>query len=79
MLKMDGCEDYSLQVNDYILSKPIHVELKCGEVSEADDLSPATTDSGAEKRLEELEALYNKGIITQEEYNATRERILNEL
>jgi len=79
MLKMDDCEDYSLQVNDYILSKPIHAELKCSGVSEAEELVPATPHTGTEQRLEELEALYNKGVITQEEYNATRERILNEL
>ncbi len=79
MLKMDGCEDYSLQVNDYILSNSIHAELKCSEVSEAEELVPATPGSGAEQRLQQLEALYNKGVITEEEYNATRERILNEL
>ena len=32
-----------------------------------------------EKRLEELEVLYKKGVITKEEYKTTRERILNEL
>ena len=33
----------------------------------------------AEKRFEELEALYKKGVITEDEYKKTRERILNEL
>ena len=79
VLKMDGCEDFSLQVNDYILSNPIHAELKCSEASKSEELATTTSDSGAEKRLEELEALYHKGLITKEEYSTTRERILNEL
>ena len=33
---------------------------------------------GTEQRLKELEGLYSKGVITKNEYNATRERILSE-
>lgn len=79
LLKMDGCEDYTLNVNDYILSNPIHAELKCAEASKSEELTPTAPQTETEKRLGELEALYNKGVITKEEYNTTRERILNEL
>jgi hypothetical protein len=79
-VKMDGCEDYTLTVSDYALSKPIHAELKCSGPVQSDQAAPIKTpDSGAEKRLEELEALYKKGVITKDEYNSTRARILNEL
>jgi len=92
MLKLDGCEDYTLQVNDYILSNPIYAELDCSDLIKAEESTSAVQEkqtpmvapvaaphSGIEERLQKLEALYNKGVITKEEYNATRERILNEL
>ena len=80
MVKMDGCEEYTLKVNDTILSNPIHAELRCSGVSKPEISTPVVRPlSETEKRLEELEALYNKGVITKEEYNETRQRILNEL
>ncbi len=91
-VKMNGCEEFALKVNDYILSKPIHAELKCSEPSTPERSTATALEktksvvtpvvlplSATEKRLEELEALYEKGIITKQEYNTTRERILNEL
>jgi len=33
---------------------------------------------GTVQRLKELEDMYTKGIITKDEYNTTRERILSE-
>ena len=89
-VKLDGCEDYTLEVNDYVLSSPIHAELDCAEgagsrVSAQDDREAVTatgaTDAGAgiENRLRQLEDLLNRGIITESEYKTTRERILNEL
>jgi hypothetical protein len=79
-VKKDGCEDYTLEVNDYILSKPIHAELKCGELNKSKESKTAVTPgSGIENRLEELDALYEKGVITKDEYSTTRMRILNEL
>lgn len=80
MLKMDGCEDYTLDVSDYILSKPIYAELKCNEVSKSEKSTQAVTPhSVTERRLEELELLYKKGVITKDEYSTNRERIINEL
>ena len=92
MLKLDGCEDYMLEVNDYVLSRPIHAELDCGEgvgseVSAKENREPAAVEgatdagagSGVESRLRQLEDLFNRGIINESEYKTTRERILNEL
>ena len=80
IIKMDGCKDYTLKINDFILSKPIHAELKCTRATRPEKSGTITTPhGGTEKRLEELEALYKKGVITKDEYKKTRERILNEL
>lgn len=90
-VELDGCNDFILEVNDYVLSNPIHAELECNEpgksVSSATDtqdmnksmVTPAVKPVGAtEQRLKELEDLYSKGVITKDEYSATRERILSE-
>ena len=92
MVKMDGCGDFTLQVNDYVLSNPIHADLVC-----SDEITPevettvnqevkspvgetiASPQSEIENRLNELEDLYGRGVITMEEYRETRERILNEI
>lgn len=84
MVKMDGCKDYALKINDLILSKPIHAELKCSEISTTKQSTPAAatltaTEGGIEKRLIKLEGLYKKGLITKDEYQKTRERILSEI
>jgi hypothetical protein len=85
IVKKDGCKDYTLKVNDLILRKPIHAELKCSVVSKSEKpaaiIPPPTvaTHASTETRLEELEGLYKKGVVTKEEYQKTRERILNEL
>jgi len=85
IVKRAGCKDYTLKVNDFILSKPIHADLKCSVVSKSEN-SPAAvipptalTQGSTEKRLKELEGLYKKGTVTKEEYQKTRARILNEL
>ena len=91
MVKKDGCEDFIRQVDDYYLSKPIHVKLKCSGVVKAKPVmhkaqpvmqtkpAAAAPAKGVERRLMELERLYKKGIINQQEYKSTRERILGEL
>ena len=92
VVKMDGCKDFTLKVDDSILSKPIHVDLKCSKVSNTKKSTPVVTPTATpietpivtppgrtEERLKELEALYKKGVVTKEEYKKTRERILNEL
>jgi hypothetical protein len=90
-VKLDGCKDFALEVNDYVLSNPIHAELECNEPTESVSSTTDTQDTnksmaapavkpagGTEQRLKELEDLYSKGIITKDEYNTTRERILSE-
>ena len=80
VVKKEGCKDYTLKVSDLILSKPIHAELECGEMSKPVKMTPVnTTRSSTEQRLKDAEALFKKGVITKDEYQKTRERILSEL
>jgi hypothetical protein len=90
-VKLDGCNDFILEVNDYVLSNPIHAELECNEVDKSVSSTTDTQDkdkavvapavkpvSETEQRLKELEDLYSQGVITKDEYNTTRKRILSE-
>jgi hypothetical protein len=90
-VKLDGCKDFTLEVNDYVLSNPVHAELECNEPGESVSSTTDTQDKnksmvvpavkpvgGTVQRLKELEDMYTKGIITKDEYNTTRERILSE-
>jgi hypothetical protein len=92
VVKMNGCNDYILNVNDYILSKPVHVELECDNADKSELKRSTQQDAGAasqqrvvlprnevETRLKRLESLYEDGVITEDEYKATRKRILDEL
>jgi len=90
-IKKQGCEDFTLKVNDGVLAKPIHAKLKCSGKPVVTQTAPVQTKampvkqpakkkmSKVEKRLKELSDLYEKGVITKEEYKITRKRILNEL
>ncbi len=76
-LKKEGCEDFTLRVNDYLISKPIHADLKCNK--NYNKTKQKASLSETKKRLEKVETLYKNKLISKEEHKATRERILNEL
>lgn len=86
LVKQD-CEPVSMEVNDAVLSKPVSKDLKCSEQSKtvpavaAEPVSAAKQAKNAniEQRLEQLQGLHNKGLISDEEYQAQRQRILSEL
>jgi PEGA domain-containing protein len=80
IIKKSGCDDFKLKISDYLLSKPIHGELKCDLENNKTQLTETSMPlTEIEKRLDRTETLFKKGSITEEEYNATRKRILNEL
>jgi len=92
IVKKQGCKDFTLKVNDYILSQPIHARLECHAVEKSQEDVPVRQtapmiekkvdthlDEAIEERLRKLEALYKKGLITTDEYKATRKRILSEI
>jgi hypothetical protein len=80
-LKKDGCEPYEAQVTTETLSADIKVSLKCDPDYKppvaAVPAAPGT--SAVEQRLQQLDALKQKGLVTDEEYRAQRQRILNQL
>ena len=80
IVKKNGCKDYTLKVSDFILSKPIHAELECSETSKPEKPTAMMVPSNStEQRLKKLEALHKKGVITEDEYQKNRQRILSEL
>ena len=79
-VKKSGCEDFTLKVSDYILSKPVHADLKCEELSnEQITADVQSLPDSFEKRLKKLKGLYDSEVITKDEYSVARKRILDEL
>jgi len=100
-LKKPGCDTYSTQVNDNLLSKDIDVKLVCDpnyQPVEVKPASPAPTAAPpeasapplqenrsaqstgtAEERLQRIESLYKKGLLSDQEYKALRQRVLDTL
>lgn len=102
-LERDGCEGYSQEVNDLVLSKDIKATLRCAPgvkaVPKAASQTPAAVmpapmpsatapmpapaaaavNGGIEQRLQQLKTLHDKGLITDQDYNEQRQRILSEL
>lgn len=76
-LKKDGCEPYSNQITAAALGKDIQVTLKC----DPNYVPPAIVSTGEtiEQRLQKLEHLKSKALITEDEFQQQRQRILNQL
>jgi hypothetical protein len=88
-IKKAGCDTWTTDVNDAILSKDIHAKLKCdpnyqppapaaASPSPGTPAGAATGDQSIE-RLERIEALHKKGLISDEEYKQLRARIIDKL
>ena len=86
LVKQD-CEPLSMEVNDAVLSKPVNKELKCAQQGSVAPAAAAEVGSppeqklntNVEQRLEKLKGLHDKGLVTDQEYETQRQRILNEL
>lgn len=84
-IKKPGCETWSTEVNDAILSKDIHTKLKCDPnyqpAAAPSPGTPAGTATGDQtiERLERIETLHKKGLISDEEYKQLRVRIIEKL
>jgi hypothetical protein len=82
-IKKDGCETYTHQIVEADLARDIKVTLKCDPGYQA---APATAPAsgsapvvGIEQRLRTVEDLKAKGLISDDEYRAQRQRILDGL
>lgn len=86
-IKKAGCETWSTEVNDAILAKDIHAKLKCDPNYQPTAAAPspgmpagaAATGDQTIERLERIESLRKKGLISEEEYKQLRGRILEKL
>lgn len=83
-IKKPGCETWSTDVNDAILAKDIHAKLKCDPnyqpaAPAAGTPAGAVTGDQSIERLERIETLRKKGLISDEEYKQLRARILDKL
>ena len=84
-IKKDGCEPYMQQLVEADLARDIKVTLKCDpNYQPASIAAPAVAPApvpvvGIEQRLRTVEDLKTKGLITDDEYRAQRQRILNGL
>lgn len=87
MIKKEGCDPYIAQVNTDDLARDIKINLKCDPnykppvVVEPAGPAPVqrATAQSLEQRLQQLESLKQKGLITSDEYNTQRQRILGEI
>ena len=86
-LKKMECEPVSMKVNDSVLSNNITQQLKCSDKQAIPTNTPANpqnekalpVNESTAQRLENLNQLREKGLVTDEEYKSQRQRILNEL
>jgi hypothetical protein len=91
-VKKPGCKDYVTEVNDNILSKDIDVKLECDPDYRPPAPQPAaspgaaptpavqpTMPASAAERLQRIEALHDKGLITDTEHRELRQRVLDTL
>jgi len=86
-LKKEGCETVTRQVVEADLARDIKVTLKCdpnyqpavGAVPAAVSPAAPAAAQGVEQRLRTVEDLKSKGLITDDEYRAQRQCILDGL
>ena len=88
-IKKEGCDPYIAQVNTDDLAHDIKISLKCDPnykppvLVEPAGPGPApvqrTAAESLEQRLQQLESLKQKGLITSDEYRMQRQRILGEI
>lgn len=83
-IKKEGCDPYIAQVDSTDLARDIKINLKCDPNYKppvaVEPANPApvqrSTADNLEQRLQQLESLKQKGLITNDEYRVQRQRIL---
>lgn len=81
-IKQAGCETYSALVDTSDLSRDIKINLKCDpnyKPPVAITPAPPARTETLEQRLQRLETLKQKGLISNEEYRTQRQRVLDEI
>ncbi len=81
-LKKAGCSDFTRTVNTEISSGGLRAQLECGDMNPA--LSRTSREASRssetiEQRLDKIKDLRSKGLISEEEANKARARVLDDL
>ena len=84
-LKYPGCQPYEKAISGYVLANGMHAKLDCGQA--APEQTPAaaapaqatTNPDTIQERLRALKSIFEEGLITEDEYRAKRQLILQEL
>lgn len=91
MIKKAGCETWLTEVDDAILAKDVHARLKCdpdfkpsstsapSAGSTSDSMLKSPTGDQTIERMERIESLHKKGLISDDEYKQLRTRIIEKL
>jgi len=82
MVRKEGCTDYVTEVDDHLLAGDIAVRLECDPDYRPPAAVPATQPeqpADAGQRLLRIEALHDRGLISDDEYQALRRRVLDTL
>lgn len=75
--KKEGCQPYTHVYVEQELKDDVMVRLKCDPNYKP--AAPAASAHSLEQRLRALDDLKSKGLVTDEEYKAQRQRILNSM
>ena len=86
-LKKSECDSVSMKVNDAVLSNDISQKLACSDkqINQSNTSAKPQDENALPKneiitqRLENLNQLHKKGLVTDEEFKSQRQRILNDL
>jgi Short C-terminal domain len=80
-IKQPGCDTYSALVDTNDLAHDIKIHLKCDPNYKPPVATPAqpAEASTLEQRLQRLDTLKQKGLISDAEYRAQRQRVLDEI
>lgn len=78
-LKHEGCDNRIITVSSGMISNGLKAKLDCNAAEESQVTVPASIAKPVAQRLQELQALKDKGLLSDEEYQVIRNRILNSL
>jgi hypothetical protein len=78
-LSYPGCEPYSRTVSNSVLANGLKAKLDCPQPAVPAAVTAPAPTMDIEARLRKLKELFDKGLVTEEEYNSKRQAILQEL
>ena len=78
-LKHEGCEDRIITLSSGMMSSGLKAKLDCVTAEESQVAVPASAAKPVAQRLQELQALKEKNLLSNEEYQTIRNRILDSL